>query len=52
MRELRNKRISMALPKTFVEDLRTASEAKEMSMTSYVILAVREFMKRETRKNG
>jgi hypothetical protein len=51
MRELRNKRISMALPKTFVEDLREASIVKEMSMTSYVILAVREFMAREARKN-
>jgi len=51
MKELRKRRVNLALPKTFVKDLIEASDAKEISMTSYVILAVREFMAMEARKN-
>lgn len=50
-REQRKRRVNLALPKSFVNDVIAASEKKEVSMTTYFILAVRDFMAREGCKN-
>jgi hypothetical protein len=51
-KELRKRRMNLAFPKSFVDDVLKASEAKEISMTTYIILAVRESMARESRRVG